>query len=105
MILRAFTTPVFGLLLCHVRTTFFATHSLLSSARSNAITYLVFLMGICMPMYIDCPLRKQGMNYLGFGCYGCLFVWNNYVDIQVHDFVSRNQKPKEKGEPAVPNLD
>ncbi|KAI5649141.1 hypothetical protein M9H77_35146 [Catharanthus roseus] len=60
---------------------------LLSSARSNAITYLVFLMGICMPMYIDCPLRKQGMNYLGFGCYGCLFVWNNYVDIQVHDFV------------------
>ncbi|XP_027100186.1 uncharacterized protein C594.04c [Coffea arabica] len=67
----------------------------------------VFLMGICMPMYVI-HLENKQLDILDFvGIAICLsgIAIAYFADTQLHDFVSRNKKLKELGKPVVPNLD
>ncbi|KAF3682724.1 putative ADP-ribosylation factor GTPase-activating protein AGD11-like [Capsicum annuum] len=67
----------------------------------------VFLMGICLPMYVvhseDKPWNIWD-SIAVFICFSAIII-AYYADTQLYNFVSRNQKLKELGEPMVPNLD
>ncbi|KAL3501988.1 hypothetical protein ACH5RR_036437 [Cinchona calisaya] len=67
----------------------------------------VFLMGICMPMYVVHSENMQLNIWDLVGIAICLsgIIIAYYADTQLHDFVSRNNKLKELGKPVVPNLD
>lgn len=71
------------------------------------VSQQVFLIGICLPMYVvhseDKPWNIWDFTAI-FICLSAIII-AYYADTQLYNFVSRNQKLKELGEPVVPNLD
>ncbi|KAJ8544842.1 hypothetical protein K7X08_017425 [Anisodus acutangulus] len=67
----------------------------------------VFLKGICLPMYVVHSEDKPWNIWDFIAVFICLsaIITAYYADTQLYNFVSRNQKLKELGEPMVPNLD
>ncbi|XP_021824319.1 uncharacterized protein C594.04c [Prunus avium] len=67
----------------------------------------VFLIGVCLPMYVihsvNVPLNIWDIVAVIVCISGIVVAY--CADTQLHDFVSRNNKLKELGKPVVPNLD
>ncbi|PWA75670.1 hypothetical protein CTI12_AA240820 [Artemisia annua] len=67
----------------------------------------VFLIGVCLPIYIVHVVNKP-LNMWDFvAIVVCLsgIVIAYFADTQLYTFVSKNEKLKELGKPLVPNLD
>lgn len=67
----------------------------------------VFLIGICLPLYVVHSIDKA-LNVWDFVAVSVCFsgiVIAHYADTQLHEFVTRNNKLKQLGKPVVPNLD
>nr|GMD20932.1 uncharacterized protein C594.04C isoform X2 [Ipomoea batatas] len=71
------------------------------------VSQQVFLMGICMPLYVvhseNMPLNAWDFVAIGVCLSGIIIAF--YADTQLHTFVSRNKRLKELSQPMVPNLD
>ncbi|GFP80720.1 uncharacterized protein c594.04c [Phtheirospermum japonicum] len=67
----------------------------------------VFLMGICFPLYIVHSQDRQLNSWDLVAALICLtgVTIAYFADTQLHNFVSRNEKLKNLGQPLVPNLD
>ncbi|XP_031101811.1 uncharacterized protein LOC116005711 [Ipomoea triloba] len=67
----------------------------------------VFLMGICMPLYVvhseNMPLNAWDFVAIGICLSGIIIAY--YADTQLHNFVSKNKRLKELSQPMVPNLE
>lgn len=67
----------------------------------------IFLIGICLPLYvihsIDTPLNIWDFISSAICLAGIIMAY--YADTQLHEFVTGNQKLKEQGKPKIPNLD
>ncbi|KAD3336770.1 hypothetical protein R6Q59_028163 [Mikania micrantha] len=67
----------------------------------------VFLIGVCMPMYIVHSVDTPWNIWDTFAVIMCItgIVFAYVADTQLHAFVTRNEKLKEIGNALVPNLD
>ncbi|MBA0863627.1 hypothetical protein Goshw_023762 [Gossypium schwendimanii] len=67
----------------------------------------IFLIGICLPLYVvhsvDKPLNMW--DFVAASVCLCGIVIAYFADTQLHDFVTTNSKLKQLGKPMVPNLD
>ncbi|MBA0589780.1 hypothetical protein Gorai_018510 [Gossypium raimondii] len=67
----------------------------------------IFLIGICLPLYVvhsvDKPMNIWDLVAAGVCLCGIVIAY--FADTQLHNFVTRNTKLKELGKPMVPNLD
>ncbi|KAK8321984.1 hypothetical protein V6Z12_A12G136500 [Gossypium hirsutum] len=67
----------------------------------------IFLIGICLPLYVvhsvDKPLNLW--DFVAASVCLCGIVIAYFADTQLHDFVTTNSKLKQLGKPMVPNLD
>ncbi|CAM8963422.1 unnamed protein product [Rhodiola kirilowii] len=71
------------------------------------VSQQIFLIGVCLPMYavhsVDKTFNVWDMVALGICVTGVVMAY--FADTQLHEFVTRNAKLKQLGEPLVPNLD
>lgn len=71
------------------------------------VSQQVFLIGVCLPLYVVHTVNES-LNIWDFIamiiCF-CGIIIAYYADTQLHNFASRNEKLKEVGMPAIPNLD
>ncbi|XP_010544896.1 PREDICTED: uncharacterized protein C594.04c [Tarenaya hassleriana] len=71
------------------------------------VSQQIFIIGICLPLYvvhsIDKPLNIWDFVASAICVVGIVIAY--YADTQLHEFVARNEKLQEQGEPKVPNLD
>ncbi|CAL1398816.1 unnamed protein product [Linum trigynum] len=71
------------------------------------VSQQVFLMGICLPMYIihtvDKPLNVWDFAAVAVCLTGIVVAY--FADTQLHEFVTRNEVLEGLGKPKVPNLD
>nr|XP_043622575.1 uncharacterized protein C594.04c-like [Erigeron canadensis] len=67
----------------------------------------VFLLGVCIPLYIVHTVNKPINLWDVVALVMCVFgiVYAYIADTQLHTFVSKNEKLKEEGKTMVPNLD
>lgn len=88
--------------------------SLLKEIYSMVMLYLcyltllqVFLMGICLPLYVVHSKDRQLNIWDLVAALICLtgVTIAYFADTQLHNFVSRNEKLKQLGQALVPNLD
>lgn len=67
----------------------------------------VFLIGVCLPLYVvhsvDKPLNIWDIVAVLVCLSGIVIAY--FADSQLHQFVSKNEKLKQLGKPVVPNLD
>ncbi|KAK8693686.1 hypothetical protein V6N13_071258 [Hibiscus sabdariffa] len=71
------------------------------------VSQQIFLIGICLPLYVvhsvDKPLSMWDFVAVGICLCGIAIAY--FADTQLHHFMTRNTKLKELGKPMVPNLD
>ncbi|KAL6970410.1 hypothetical protein U1Q18_030110 [Sarracenia purpurea var. burkii] len=71
------------------------------------VSQQVFLIGLCLPLYVihsvDKPWNLWDFLAVAVCITGILVAY--HADTQLHKFVSRNYELKELGKPVVPNLD
>lgn len=67
----------------------------------------IFLVGICLPLYVVHSVEKPWNIWDLIAVVVCLsgVVVAYYADTQLHNFVTRNNQLKELGMPMLPNLD
>ncbi|KAK1426640.1 hypothetical protein QVD17_15317 [Tagetes erecta] len=67
----------------------------------------VFLIGVCLPMYIVHTVNQPLNIWDTAGSAVCLtgIVIAYFADTQLHKFVTQNEKLKQAGKPLVPNLE
>ncbi|KAL1823877.1 hypothetical protein ACET3Z_010655 [Daucus carota] len=71
------------------------------------VTQQVFLIGICLPLYVVHSVNRPFNIWDVLAIFVCLLgVAIAYIaDTQLYNFVTANNKLKELGKPTVPNLD
>ncbi|XP_071721126.1 uncharacterized protein C594.04c [Rutidosis leptorrhynchoides] len=67
----------------------------------------VFLIGVCLPIYIVHSVNKPLNIWDIVAIIVCIsgIVIAHFADTQLYTFVTKNEKLKEQGNPLVPNLD
>ncbi|CAH1440725.1 unnamed protein product [Lactuca virosa] len=67
----------------------------------------VFLIGVCLPIYIIHTVNKPCNIWDIVAIFVCLsgIIIAYFADTQLHTFVTKNEKLKEEGKPMVANLD